>query len=65
MKSPWPLVKWFLYPGEVIQSLDGGIISAIYVKEGDKVKKGQVVVRLDDTLTQAAYNESLAKYWAY
>lgn len=49
---------------QVIQSLDGGTIAAIYVKEGDKVKKGQVVVRLDDTLNAAAYNESLAKYWA-
>ncbi|MEZ5842832.1 MAG: HlyD family type I secretion periplasmic adaptor subunit [Hyphomicrobiaceae bacterium] len=36
-----------------VQHLDGGIVAAIDVKEGDRVKAGQVVVRLDDTQTRA------------
>ncbi|WP_375401983.1 HlyD family type I secretion periplasmic adaptor subunit [uncultured Sphingomonas sp.] len=31
----------------------GGIISAIYVKTGDRVKKGDILMRLDDTVTGA------------
>jgi HlyD family secretion protein len=31
----------------------GGIISAIYVKNGDRVKKGDILMRLDDTVTGA------------
>ncbi len=33
---------------QVMQSLDGGILSAILVAEGDTVKKGQVLLRIDD-----------------
>lgn len=36
-----------------IQHRDGGIISAIAVKEGDHVEKGQVLLRLDDAQTRA------------
>ncbi|WP_375427153.1 HlyD family type I secretion periplasmic adaptor subunit [uncultured Sphingomonas sp.] len=31
----------------------GGIISAIYVKNGDRVRKGDILMRLDDTVTGA------------
>ena len=34
---------------QVVQSLEGGIAGAILVKEGDIVRKGQPLVRLDDT----------------
>ncbi|MCX7121587.1 MAG: HlyD family type I secretion periplasmic adaptor subunit [Gammaproteobacteria bacterium] len=33
----------------VVQHLEGGIIAAIAVKNGDIVKKGQVLVKIDDT----------------
>ncbi len=33
---------------QVVQSLDGGIVSQILVHEGDVVKKGQVLVRIAD-----------------
>lgn len=34
---------------QVIQSLDGGILQELYVKEGMAVKKGQPLARIDDT----------------
>lgn len=49
---------------QVIQNLDGGIVAAIYVKEGDIVQKDQILMRLDDTRYASAYREALAKYWA-
>jgi HlyD family secretion protein len=35
---------------KAVQHLKGGIVSEILVKEGDTVKAGDVVVRLDDTV---------------
>jgi adhesin transport system membrane fusion protein len=49
---------------QVIQNLDGGIVAAIYVREGDIVQKDQILMRLDDTRYASAYREALAKYWA-
>jgi len=34
---------------QVIQNLEGGILKNIYVKEGDLVEKGQVLLQIDDT----------------
>lgn len=34
---------------QLIQSLDGGILQELYVKEGMKVNKGQILARIDDT----------------
>ncbi len=34
---------------QVIQNLEGGIVEALYVHEGDKVTKGQVLLRIDPT----------------
>lgn len=49
---------------KIIQSLDGGIVAAILVKEGDIVKKNQVLMRLDDTRYAADYRVGYAKYLA-
>lgn len=38
---------------KTIQHLEGGIIKTILVKEGDKVRKGQVLLELDGTQAQA------------
>ena len=34
---------------QIIQSLDGGILQELYVKEGMQVNKGQILARIDDT----------------
>jgi membrane fusion protein, epimerase transport system len=39
-----------------IQHLDGGTVSAILVREGDEVKAGDVVLRLDDTVVRAEFD---------
>lgn len=36
----------------------GGVISAVYVREGQHVKKGDVLMRLDDTVTGASASAS-------
>jgi membrane fusion protein, adhesin transport system len=46
---------------QVVQSLEGGIIKAILVQEGDKVNKGQPVVQIDDTKFKADLGELEAK----
>lgn len=48
---------------QVIQHFEGGIIKKINVREGQVVKKGQVLVQLDDTRFKVAYEENLAKYY--
>ena len=46
---------------QLIQSNDGGQIVSIPVREGDRVKKGQLLAQLDDTKINAAVAESRAK----
>jgi HlyD family secretion protein/epimerase transport system membrane fusion protein len=38
---------------KVVNHLDGGIVSEILVKEGDRVQEGDLLIRLDSTETQA------------
>lgn len=45
-----------------IQNLEGGIVEQIYVKDGDFVKQGQVLVHLDPTRFNSEYREIRAKY---
>ncbi len=47
---------------QIVQSLEGGILSEIYVKEGQKVKKDQVLLLIDDTAFSANFRESKAGY---
>lgn len=46
---------------QVIQSLEGGILSELNVKEGETVERGQPLLRLDPVRTHAAYQESYSK----
>ena len=46
---------------QLIQSMDGGTISELHVKEGDTVEAGQVLVKFDKTRPEAAYLETRAK----
>lgn len=42
---------------QIIQSVDGGVLAELHVKEGDKVRAGQVLARLDPTRLEAAAGE--------
>lgn len=46
---------------QIIQSLDGGIVSQMHVQAGDRVKRGQLLVTLDAVNQAAAVDESDAK----
>ena len=45
---------------QVIESLDGGIVNALMVHEGDVVDRGQMLARLDPTRFQSNYGEAAA-----
>jgi adhesin transport system membrane fusion protein len=45
----------------LIQSTDGGVITDILVKEGDQVRKGQLLVRLDQVKLRASVGEAQGK----
>jgi adhesin transport system membrane fusion protein len=49
---------------QVIQSLDGGIISEILVKEGQTVREGHVLLKIDATRFLSGYRESRTTYLA-
>lgn len=46
---------------QLIQSLDGGIVSEILVKEGDIVQPDQVLLRIDNVSAQSTLNEKQAR----
>jgi membrane fusion protein, adhesin transport system len=46
---------------QVIQSLEGGILEELDVREGDVVKKGQVLARIDPTRAETSYREAWSK----
>lgn len=46
-----------------IQHLEGGIVQSILVKEGDTVEQGQVLIRLQNTLSASERNELLGQYF--
>jgi multidrug efflux pump subunit AcrA (membrane-fusion protein) len=48
---------------KVIQHVDGGRIAAINVIDGQVVKEGEVLMRLNDTEPSAEYETLNAKYW--
>ncbi len=43
---------------QVVQNLEGGIIKEILVSEGEAVKKGQIIVTIDDTGAGSSFAES-------
>lgn len=49
---------------QVVQSLEGGILSELLVREGDIVEAGQVLAQLDLTKTASNVEESAARYRA-
>ncbi|GLT20712.1 HlyD family type I secretion periplasmic adaptor subunit [Zoogloea oryzae] len=49
---------------QVMQSLDGGIVSEILVKEGQQVKTGQLLLKVDPTRFVSSLRENRAQYIA-
>lgn len=49
---------------QVIQNLEGGILTEILVKEGQVVDKDQPLLRLDDVRFSSSYRETRTKYLA-
>ncbi len=47
---------------QVVQHLEGGIVSDILVKEGDTVEKGQILMRIDNVRAATDYREKKARY---
>lgn len=46
---------------QVIQSLDGGVVSEILVKEGQEVNAGQLLLRIDETRATSGVRENAAQ----
>lgn len=46
---------------QTVQNLEGGIVAEILVREGSRVEKGDILLRIDDTLSASSYRENLAK----
>lgn len=46
---------------QVIQASDGGTIDSIFIKEGDHVRKGQMLIRLDQSKLKSAVDEGKGK----
>jgi len=67
-----PLESAALAPGVVsvegyrktVQHLEGGIVRAVHVRDGDRVASGQVLVELDDTRARADLEVVRAQYLA-
>ncbi len=49
---------------QVIQSLEGGILASLNVREDETVAPGQILAQLDPTRTESNVEESAAKYRA-
>lgn len=50
---------------QVVQNLEGGIVSALMIAEGDLVEAGQVLSRIDDTTFASSFRENRARYLGF
>jgi len=49
---------------QIVQNLEGGIVTELFVTEGDAVEAGQLVLKMDETRFQSAYHELQDQSWA-
>lgn len=49
---------------QVVQNLEGGILSEILVKPGDRVEKNQLLLRIDETRFSSSFRQNRARYLA-
>ena len=50
---------------QVVQNFEGGILSEIMVDVGGLVKKGQLLLRIDETRFSSSFKQNRVKYLAY
>jgi len=50
---------------QMIANLEGGIVKAVLVKEGDIVEPNQVLMKIDKTIAQARYKGDREQYLSY
>jgi adhesin transport system membrane fusion protein len=50
---------------QIVQNLEGGILSEILVDVGSMVKKGQLLLRIDETRFSSSFQENRQKYLAH
>ncbi|NOQ94444.1 MAG: HlyD family type I secretion periplasmic adaptor subunit [Methylophaga sp.] len=48
---------------QVIQNLEGGILSEVLVAEGQIVEKGEILLKIDDTRFSSSFRETELKYY--
>ena len=48
---------------QVVQSLEGGIVSEILVREGDQVESNQPVIKISDIAFSSSFEENRLKYY--
>ena len=48
---------------KIVNHMEGGILKEILVKEGDSVKKGQSLIKLDNALSEPVYEQNLKEYF--
>lgn len=49
---------------QIVQSLDGGIVTELLVKEGQTVKESQPLIKIDETRAESSLNENRSQYLA-
>jgi adhesin transport system membrane fusion protein len=49
---------------QIIQNLEGGILSSLLVAEGDAVEKNQILLQIDDTRFSSSLRETQLQFWA-
>jgi membrane fusion protein, adhesin transport system len=50
---------------QTISNLEGGIVKEILVKDDQIVQQGQVLLRLDPTITQAKFSQDIENYYRF
>ncbi|MBF0448463.1 MAG: HlyD family type I secretion periplasmic adaptor subunit [Magnetococcales bacterium] len=48
-----------------VQNLEGGLLSELMVKEGNRVKAGQIILRIDNTIALSALKKRRTEYLTY
>jgi len=49
---------------QIVQSTDGGVVRELYVREGDRVKAGDLLVKIDPTRFIASFQETEVRIFA-